>query len=175
MTTTADRRDAAPPYTTRDYTSKYKVVGTRPIRHDGLDKVTGRAKYGADTLLPGLLHAKVLRSPHAHARILSIDASKALAMPGVRAVMTADDLPIVHKRDLGFARLLGDPRMSAESVIASKKALYQADTPSPPSPPSAPTRPRRRSTRSRSSTKSCPRSSTCAPRWAATPPSSTRH
>ena len=125
MTTTADRRDAAPSYTTRDYTSKYKVVGTRPIRHDGLDKVTGRAKYGADTLLPGLLHAKVLRSPHAHARILSIDASKALAMPGVRAVMTADDLPIVHKRDLGFARLLGDPRMSAESVIASKKALYR--------------------------------------------------
>ena len=125
MTTTAHRPDAAPAYTTRDYTSKYKVVGTRPIRHDGLDKVTGRAKYGADTLLPGLLHAKVLRSPHAHARILSIDASKALAMPGVRAVMTADDLPIVQKRDLGFTRLLGDPRMSAESVIASKKAIYR--------------------------------------------------
>ena len=66
----------------------YKVLGTRPVRHDGLDKVTGHANYGADLSLPGMLHAKFLRSPHAHARILSIDTSGAQAMPGVKAVIT---------------------------------------------------------------------------------------
>ena len=71
-----------------NYTSdgKYKVIGTRPIRHDGVDKVTGAAVYGADVRLPGLLYGKVLRSPHPHAEILSIDTSKALALDGVRAV-----------------------------------------------------------------------------------------
>ena len=54
---------------------EYNVVGTRPIRHDGADKVTGRAKYGVDFTATGLLHGKVLRSPHAHARIRSIDTS----------------------------------------------------------------------------------------------------
>ena len=63
----------------REY--KFKVIGTRPIRHDGVDKVTGRAKYGADISLPGMLHGKVLRSPHAHARVKSIDASAARVMP----------------------------------------------------------------------------------------------
>ena len=57
-------------------------VGTRPIRHDGVDKVTGRANYGADFSLPGMLHGAVLRSPHAHARIVSIDTAAAEAMPG---------------------------------------------------------------------------------------------
>ena len=59
----------------------FKVIGTRPIRHDGFDKVTGRAKYGADYVLPGMLHGKVLRSPHAHARIKSINCEKALKVP----------------------------------------------------------------------------------------------
>ena len=63
-------------------TGDYNVVGTRPIRHDGLDKVTGRARYSADIQLPGLLHGKMLRSPHAHARLKSIDATRALAIPG---------------------------------------------------------------------------------------------
>jgi CO/xanthine dehydrogenase Mo-binding subunit len=71
----------------------YKVLGTRPIRHDGLDKVTGRALYGADVQLAGLLHGRVLRSPHAHARIKKIDASKAMALPGVEAVATSADFP----------------------------------------------------------------------------------
>ena len=72
----------------------YKVVGTRPIRHDGVDKVTGRAIYGADVQMAGLLHGKVLRSPHAHARIRSIDVSRALALPGVKAVVTsASEIP----------------------------------------------------------------------------------
>ncbi len=70
----------------------YKVVGTRPIRHDGTDKVTGRAIFGADVRLPGLLHGKVLRSPHAHARIRSIDVSAAAALDGVRAIITGKDL-----------------------------------------------------------------------------------
>ena len=65
-----------------------QVVGTRPVRHDGADKVTGLARYSADLNLPGMLYGKVLRSPHAHARIKSIDTSKAEAMPGVRAVVT---------------------------------------------------------------------------------------
>ena len=72
-------------------TEHFNVVGTRPIRHDGADKVTGRAQYSADIHLPGLLSGKILRSPHAHARIKSIDASRALALPGVRAVVTAAD------------------------------------------------------------------------------------
>ena len=71
---------------------EYKVVGTRPIRHDGADKVTGRAKYANDTNMSAMLHGKILRSPHAHARIKSIDASAALALPGVLAVVTSADM-----------------------------------------------------------------------------------
>ena len=56
-------------------TTDYRVIGTRPIRHDGTDKVTGRAKYGGDTAASDLLYAKILRSPHAHAKILSRDTS----------------------------------------------------------------------------------------------------
>ena len=51
---------------------EFDTVGSSPIRHDGADKVTGRAKYGADTILPGMLHGKILRSPHAHAIIKSV-------------------------------------------------------------------------------------------------------
>ena len=67
-------------------TQEYTVVGTRPIRHDGADKVTGRAQYGADFQMAGLLHGHILRSPHAHSRIRSIDTSKAAKLAsGVRA------------------------------------------------------------------------------------------
>ena len=65
-------------------TGNFKVIGTRPIRHDGVDKVTGRAKYGADYAFPGMLHGKVLRSPHAHANIKSIKLEKALRFPASR-------------------------------------------------------------------------------------------
>ena len=71
----------------------YQYIGTRSIRPDGLEKVTGKANYGADYSLPGMVHGKVLRSPHAHARIKSIDLSPALAMPGVLAAISAEDLP----------------------------------------------------------------------------------
>ena len=77
--------------------AEQRVVGTRPIRQDGIDKVTGRARYGADINMAGLLHGKVLRSPHAHARIRSIDTSRAEALPGVRAVATSADFPIIRQ------------------------------------------------------------------------------
>ena len=57
-------------------TNGFKVVGTRPDRPDGIDKVTGRARFGADVTAPGMLHAVIIRSPHAHARIVKINASR---------------------------------------------------------------------------------------------------
>ncbi|MSQ35689.1 MAG: hypothetical protein EXR63_00890 [Dehalococcoidia bacterium] len=71
----------------------FKTIGTRPVRHDGVDKVTGRAVYGADVRPSGVLYGRVKRSPHAHAIVKRIDVSKALALPGVRAVITHADLP----------------------------------------------------------------------------------
>ncbi|MEL6622414.1 MAG: xanthine dehydrogenase family protein molybdopterin-binding subunit, partial [Pseudomonadota bacterium] len=71
----------------------YRWIGTRPVRPDGVDKVTGRAKFGADYNLPGQLTALVLRSPHPHARIVSIDTSAADAIPGVKDIVTRDDFP----------------------------------------------------------------------------------
>jgi CO/xanthine dehydrogenase Mo-binding subunit len=106
-------------------TRKYKVIGTRPIRHDGLEKVIGSAKYGADTQLAGMLHGKVLRSPYAHARIRSIDTTKAEALPGVTAVVTAKDFPIIGDQVIDFAETQGNARLMAEHVMANQKALYQ--------------------------------------------------
>jgi CO/xanthine dehydrogenase Mo-binding subunit len=80
----------------------YKWVGTRPIRHDGYDKVVGKARFAADLNLPGQLHAAYLRSPHAHANIVSIDTSKAEAMPGVKAVVTGDDFPALDITDPNY-------------------------------------------------------------------------
>ena len=105
--------------------SEYKVVGTRPIRHDGIDKVTGAAKYGADIQLAGMLHGKVLRSPYAHARIRGIDTSKAEALPGVLAVLTANDFPIIQDQIIDLAETQGNVRLMAEHVMAHHKALYQ--------------------------------------------------
>ncbi|PKB66580.1 MAG: oxidoreductase [SAR202 cluster bacterium Io17-Chloro-G4] len=104
---------------------EFEVVGKRPIRPDGVDKVTGRAQYGADINLSGLIHGKVLRSPHAHARIKSIDTSKAEAYPGVRAVVTAKNLPFasLSKEDLGgdYMRL----KFASDHVLASDKVLFK--------------------------------------------------
>ena len=71
----------------------YKAIGTSPVRPDGVDKVTGRANFGADLNLPNMLHGKVLRSPHAHARIRSVDVSRALEMDGVYAAISGADFP----------------------------------------------------------------------------------
>ncbi|MEC7232575.1 MAG: hypothetical protein VXW31_06530, partial [Planctomycetota bacterium] len=74
----------------------FKVVGKSHRKIDGMAKATGEAVYADDIQLPGMLHAKTLRSPHAHARIVSIDTSRAEALPGVRAVITGKDLPIQY-------------------------------------------------------------------------------
>jgi xanthine dehydrogenase molybdenum-binding subunit len=103
----------------------YKVIGTRPIRHDGSDKVTGRAIYGNDIQLTGLVHGKILRSPHAHARIKSIDASAALKLPGVYAVATAADLPNLKDKiaDLGEGSV--NLAHLGANVLAHDKVLYK--------------------------------------------------
>ena len=104
----------------------FNVIGTRPIRHDGWDKVTGRARYAADANFAGMLYGKFLRSPHAHARIKSIDYSEALKLPGVRAVVTSEDLPDVS------ARLVDQEEGSAfnygfftRNTLAREKALFK--------------------------------------------------
>ena len=109
--------------TTRDYepnvvlsNQDYNVVGTRPLRPDGADKVTGRALYGADFAAAGLLSGSVLRSPHAHARIKSIDTSKAEALDGVRAVVTSADFPQGGEGPVQWQR---------DNILASDKALYR--------------------------------------------------
>lgn len=96
---------------------KFKSVGTRPPRPDGLDKVTGRAKYGADTFAPGQLIGLVLRSPHAHAEIKRIDTSKAAKLNGVKAVITSEDLPDLTNGDRDLYDTL-------ENCMARDRALY---------------------------------------------------
>ena len=105
---------------------EYSVVGTRPVRHDGADKVTGRARYGADINLPGMLYGKVLRSPHAHARIKSIDTSRALAFPGVKAVVTSDEMaqPSGNIADLAEGSL-ANARFMSNNILARDKVLYK--------------------------------------------------
>src|SRR5258708_2730932 len=105
--------------------TKYRVIGTRPVRPDGVDKVTGRAIYGADVVLPRMAHARILRSPHAHARIRSIDTSRAEALPGVLAVMTARDLPDVHAILAVGEGGNVNMRHASHNVMAHDKALYE--------------------------------------------------
>lgn len=104
---------------------KFRVVGTTPIRPDGLDKVTGRAVYGDDFRLPGMLHGSVLRSPHAHARIKSIDTRRASRLPGVHAIITGKDFP---KPSVEFVPMgeggYFDMNDFADNCIAKNKALY---------------------------------------------------
>ncbi len=114
-------RDAGP--------REFKVVGTRPVRPDGVDKVTGRARFGADMVMPGMLAGAILRSPHAHARIRSLDTSRAEALEGVKAVVTRRDFGPFRKdaaeaigqevaeMDLDLADIL-------DNCMAGDKALY---------------------------------------------------
>ncbi len=114
--------------TTFDHSNKkYTVIGTRPVRHDGLDKVTGRAIYGADIKLPGMLWGAVLRSPYAHAKIKSIDCSKASQIPGVLAIVTAEDLPAVQDEMLDLGEGIANIKWESENIMVSKgrKALYK--------------------------------------------------
>ncbi len=99
----------------------FRHVGTRPDRPDGFDKVTGRARFGADMQAPGMLHAAILRSPHAHARILRIDTSKAEALEGVKAVVTRADF----SKNVAFAPgMAGEFWNILENIMAGEKALY---------------------------------------------------
>ncbi|MBH29631.1 MAG: oxidoreductase [Actinobacteria bacterium] len=97
----------------------YKWVGTRPIRPDGLEKVTGKAQFGADLALPGMLYGRIVRSPHAHARIVSIDTSAAESMPGVKAVVTGSDFP-----DLAANGAHPSAIDVSHNAIARDKVLY---------------------------------------------------
>ena len=109
--------------TPTDPPTPFRVIGTTPLRHDGVDKVTGRAQYGADLRLPGMLHGAVLRSPHAHARIQSIDTRAAETYPGVRAVVTAQDLPELESKlaDLGETTI--NLRYQSNNLLARDKVL----------------------------------------------------
>ena len=103
----------------------FKWVGTRPVRPDGVPKVTGAAKFGADYYLPGMLYGRVLRSPHAHARIRAIDTSRAEALPGVKAVITGADLPDHPFEFVGPERLAVNFWHVTRNVMAREKALYE--------------------------------------------------
>lgn len=105
--------------------SELKVVGTRPVRPDGVDKVTGRATFGADMTLAGMIWGKVKRSPHAHARIVSIDVSKALALPGVKAVVTAADFPEIPNEEAFVGEGPMNFRDLSRNCMARDKALYE--------------------------------------------------
>src|SRR5262249_25436722 len=102
-----------------------KVVGTRPIRPDGVEKVTGRANFGADRTMPGMPYGKIKRSPHAHARIIRINMEKAMALPGVRAGPTAPGLRQIPPEEA----FVGEGQMSfralSRKVMARGKALYE--------------------------------------------------
>src|SRR5689334_4858018 len=103
----------------------FKIVGTRPLRPDGVDKVTGRAKFGADIHLPNMLIGKVLRSPHAHANIRSIDTSKAAALPGVKAVITAADICDLPSEFIPAGEMMVNFRDMTRNIMAREKALYE--------------------------------------------------
>ncbi|KXS45285.1 MAG: molybdopterin binding aldehyde oxidase and xanthine dehydrogenase [Candidatus Frackibacter sp. T328-2] len=114
-----------------------KVVGTNVKRKDGIEKVTGSAKYTDDLKFSNMLYGKVLRSPHEHAKIVSIDTSRAEALPGVKAVITGKDFPNVTGLYIGDrtvlaidkVRFIGDPvaAVAAESLEIAERALQSID------------------------------------------------
>ena len=105
--------------------SGLKWIGTRQPRPDGVDKVTGRARFGADISLPGMLVGKVLRSPLPHARIKSIDIAKAEALPGVKAVITRDDFQDLPSEFVPAGEMLVNYRDMVRNVLAREKVLYE--------------------------------------------------
>ncbi len=105
--------------------TQYKVIGTRPVRPDGIDKVTGRAEFGADIGLTGMLYGRVKRSPHAHALITSIDYSKALELEGVKAVITNADFAAIGDEVADLGESVSTMDAVLDNVLASSKALYR--------------------------------------------------
>ena len=134
----------------------YNVVGTRPVRHDGADKVTGRALYGADFDTAGLLHGKILRSPHAHANIKNIDTSKAEALPGVLAAVTFDDFPQVDNAALDLGEEVTTLHDLQANILARTRRCTR-DTRLRQSLRPMPMSPKKRSSSSRWSMKCFPR------------------
>jgi CO/xanthine dehydrogenase Mo-binding subunit len=104
---------------------KYKVIGTRPVRHDGADKVTGRAIYGSDLQMSGMVYGKILRSPLAHARIKSIDTSTAEKLSGVVAVATAADFPDLKDKMANLGEGSVNLAHLGANVLAHHKVLYK--------------------------------------------------
>jgi xanthine dehydrogenase molybdenum-binding subunit len=111
--------------TTTERPIEFKVVGTRPVRHDGIDKVLGRAIYGADVRLAGMIYGAVLRSPHAHAKIIRIDTSKAESMPGVYAVMSGQDMPLVASGALDLGETVDDTAFTSDRIMAHNKVIFK--------------------------------------------------
>src|SRR4030088_495394 len=101
-----------------------KVAGTRPIRPDGVDKVSGRANFSADMVMPGMLWGKIKRSPHAHARIRSIKTDKAAALPGVKAVVTSADFPEIPSEEAFVGEGPMNFRDLSYNCMARGKVLY---------------------------------------------------
>src|SRR5271169_4965967 len=113
------------PVTSAANEQELKIVGTRPIRPDGVEKVTGRANFGADRAMPGMLYGKIKRSPHAHARITKINTESALALPGVRAVVTAADFPEIRPEEAFVGEGPMNFRDLSRNVMTRDKALYE--------------------------------------------------
>src|ERR1035437_1928907 len=109
----------------RDNAKSFKWVGTRPVRPDGVPKVTGLAQYGADLAMPGELVGRILRSPHAHARIRSIDTSKAAALPGVKGVVASADFPEQKFEYVGPERVAQNFWHMTRNIMAREKVLYE--------------------------------------------------
>jgi len=108
-----------------DKNNGYQWVGTRQIRPDGVDKVTGRACFGADLWMPNMLVGKILRSPHPHARIVSLDTSKAEALAGVKAVVTRDDFRDLPSEMVPAGEMMVNYRDITRNVMAREKVLYE--------------------------------------------------
>jgi CO/xanthine dehydrogenase Mo-binding subunit len=104
---------------------EYKVIGTRPIRHDGIEKVTGRALYSADVKLPQLQIGALLRSPYAHAIIVSIDTSEAEKHPGVTAVVTGKDFEVGENKEIDIGEGIANFKFDSMNIMAKDKVLYK--------------------------------------------------
>ncbi len=105
--------------------SEFTWVGSRPDRPDGVDKVTGRARFGADLAMAGQLVGRALRSPHAHARIKSIDTSAAMKLPGVKAVVTRDDFKDQPSEFIPAGEMMINYRDVVRNVMAREKVLFE--------------------------------------------------